>query len=347
MPIPRSRPMRSGCMFVYFRVWTRDRLLQGFRLVRHTTFLGAHTPCHEHPNNTTGQGDRMSNRRPAKKSPKEALSTDPEWGTPPTEATSSAILQSLAEVKGYLAEEIKRTAAEVKAEIAAIGVRTSHVEKKLDVVVEAHNTAATLTNKLLTHMTELELELEDISNRSRRNNLRIRGLPESIEEADLEKILIECFKHSLPAIPDHLWVVDRVHRALRARGPKNSPPRDVIMRLHYYKTKEAILRHSRAQAYEPEGNTIQIYQDIALATLLQRKEWKPVTDLLRTSGVRFAWGYPFKILVFNSPKPTVLLPSMNIPAFLADLGIDLASDFQAPPANMGTLSLIEDTEETR
>ncbi|CAH2293209.1 Hypothetical predicted protein [Pelobates cultripes] len=71
-------------------------------------------------------------------------------------------------------------------------------------VVQAHNRAVNLTNTLLTRVTDLELELEDVSNRSRRNNLRIRGLPESVGEADLEETLVTCFKQSLPDIPEHL-----------------------------------------------------------------------------------------------------------------------------------------------
>ncbi|CAH2219789.1 Hypothetical predicted protein [Pelobates cultripes] len=135
-------------------------------------------------------------------------------------------------------------------------------------VVAAHNTAATLTNRLLHRIVDLELEVEDVSNRSRRNNLRIRGLPETVEEADLE--------------------------------------------------------------------------GVAPATLLRRREWKPVTDLLRNNGLHFAWGYPFKILVFNGPKLAVLLPSTDIPTFLTDLDIELPKDFRVPSNCPGTLSLLPD-----
>ncbi|CAH2306708.1 Hypothetical predicted protein [Pelobates cultripes] len=228
----------------------------------------------------------MSNRRPSKKHLKEAPSvadmltsqrptprgvpaatspTGPEQPNPPKskdppmEASSTAILHSLAEVKGYLAGEIKRTAAEVKAEIAARGARTAIIEQRMETVVTAHNSASALTNTLLHKITDLELELEDVSNRSRRNNMRIRGLPESL------------------------------------------------------------------------------YQDIAPATLLRRREWKPVTDLLHA---RFAWGYPFKILVFNGPKPAILQPSSDIVAFLKGLDIDVPEDFPLPATAPASLPMI-------
>ncbi|CAH2294242.1 Hypothetical predicted protein [Pelobates cultripes] len=133
----------------------------------------------------------MSNRRPTKKNQKEAPSvadmltsqrptlcgvpaaaspTGPEQRNPPQlkdpslEASSNAILHYLAEVKGYLAEEIKRTAAEVKVEITAIGARTAIIEQRMEYVVIAHNSATALTNSLLHRITDLELELEDVSN---------------------------------------------------------------------------------------------------------------------------------------------------------------------------------------
>ncbi|CAH2224738.1 Hypothetical predicted protein [Pelobates cultripes] len=122
-------------------------------------------------------------------------------------------------------------------------------------MVTAHNCAATLTNKLLHR-----------SNRSRKNNLCVRGLPEIVGEADIETGLVICFQQSLPDIPDHLWGV------LRARGPKNSPPRVVIMKWHYFKTKEAILKYSRTQAYTHNGMEVQLFQDVSPTTLLRRRE---------------------------------------------------------------------------
>ncbi|CAH2284690.1 Hypothetical predicted protein [Pelobates cultripes] len=240
----------------------------------------------------------------------------PRAGDPPSEAFSSDILHSLAEVKGYLLVEITCIATEVKAEIAAIESRIRIIEQSMDHVVSVHNTAATLTNKFLHRITDLEIELEDASNRSRCDNLRICGLPETVEEAELEGTLVACFHHSLPDIPEHLWLVDKVHSALSARGPKNSPPRDV-MKWHYFKTKEAILWHSRTQDYAHEGNDLQLYQDVALATLP-----------------------PYKILVFNSPKLAVLLPSMDIPTFLRDLHIHVPEGLHIPSTCAETLSML-------
>ncbi|CAH2284645.1 Hypothetical predicted protein, partial [Pelobates cultripes] len=233
-------------------------------------------------------------------------------GNPP-DTSNATILQSLTEVKGFLAAEIARTVVEVKAKIAAIGTHTTVVEQRVARLVSAHNSSATLSKTLRHRITDLEIELEDISNRARRNNLRIRGLPETVSDAELETALVNCFRQGLPDIPEHLWMIDKAHRALWAKGPNNSPPKDVIIKWHYY------LRCSRLQPYKWKGTELQLYQDITLATLQRRRDWKLITDLLREKGIRFAWGYPFKIIVFNGPKPSILLPSMDIQAFLSGL----------------------------
>ncbi|CAH2300973.1 Hypothetical predicted protein [Pelobates cultripes] len=114
----------------------------------------------------------MSSRIPAKKSQKESPSVadmlTSQWpaprGMPAASSSSRSEQRNLPQANGS--------------------------EQRMEHVVTAHNTATTLTNSLLHRITNLELELEDVSNRSRRSNLRIRGLPETVEDADLEKALL-------------------------------------------------------------------------------------------------------------------------------------------------------------
>ncbi|CAH2285918.1 Hypothetical predicted protein [Pelobates cultripes] len=260
-----------------------------------------------------------------------------EHGHQPPQTSNAEILRSLAEVRHYLAGEIERSAWEVKEEIQTVGQRTEALEWRMDHVVAAHNEAASTTNHLITRVAELEAEIEDASNRSRRNNLRIKGLPERIKDADIQKVLLGLFKEQLPAIPEHLWTIDRAHRALRARGPPDSPPRDVIMRWHFFSTKEAIIKSARHHTYSLDGSTLHLYQDIAPATLARRREWKPIADFVRAKGLNFAWGHPFKMLVFNGPRPDVLLPSADPKTFLRNLGIEVPEDFSLP--HRGTQAL--------
>ncbi|CAH2275166.1 Hypothetical predicted protein [Pelobates cultripes] len=115
--------------------------------------------------------DMLATQRPsargvhADQTPKPAEAAGPATiqGTPP-DTSNTTMLQSITEVKGFLAAEIARTAAEVKSEIAAIGTRTTIVEQCVAHVVTAQNGITNLTNTLQHRITDLEIEIEDMSN---------------------------------------------------------------------------------------------------------------------------------------------------------------------------------------
>lgn len=75
--------------------------------------------------------------------------------------------------------------------------------------------------------------LEDLDNRGRRNNIRVRGLPEANQDKDLPCTLQAIF-HNVLGHPENQKVkLDRAHCALCPCGPV-SRPWDVICRIHNY-----------------------------------------------------------------------------------------------------------------
>lgn len=86
----------------------------------------------------------------------------------------------------------------------------------------------------------LQLHLEDTKDRSRRNNLQLRGLPEAMSAEDLGETVAAIFLKVLET-PPVMLELDRVHRALGSRSSDPGRPLDVVCRLHHY-TQEDILR---------------------------------------------------------------------------------------------------------
>lgn len=66
----------------------------------------------------------------------------------------------------------------------------------------------------------LQSRLEDYENRSRRSNLHIRGIPDTV--IDLQSTIMMLFQQLQPAIPIERLEIDRVHRALTPK--KNGWP---------------------------------------------------------------------------------------------------------------------------
>ncbi|XP_056372467.1 uncharacterized protein LOC130267160 isoform X2 [Hyla sarda] len=83
--------------------------------------------------------------------------------------------------------------------------------------------------------------LDDVENRSCRNNIRIRGLPTATRSQDLQPTVIGIFNMLLGCLPETHIEIDRVHRVLKAPSTDPARPRDVICSIHCYTLKEQIM----------------------------------------------------------------------------------------------------------
>ena len=120
------------------------------------------------------------------------------------------------------------TSLETSAESDDQRIRT--LETRLEALADSNN-------KLLAKTSDLE-------SRSRRNNIRIIGLPESIEGPTptrfFSKLLVELLGEEILESPPEL---DRTHRVLTAKPQPGSRPRPVIIRVHRYQIKDLIVRY--------------------------------------------------------------------------------------------------------
>ncbi|KAK1905486.1 Antho-RFamide neuropeptides-like, partial [Dissostichus eleginoides] len=112
----------------------------------------------------------------------------------------------------------------------------------------------------------LKFKVDDLENRSRRNNIRITGVPEKVEgpqpTAFMELFLAETFgAKAFPSPP----AVDRAHRVATARKTQSDTPRPFIARIHNFQTKERILKLAReAGPLSFRGCNIHIFPDYSV-----------------------------------------------------------------------------------
>ncbi|CAH2320148.1 Hypothetical predicted protein [Pelobates cultripes] len=145
-------------------------------------------------------------------------------------------------------EAIKSEVNGLKAEIKAQEHRIQQVEKRAQ-TTEDHSTATdTALKRQGTLILAMRRQLEDQDNRSRRNNIRVRGIPESPEGENIEEMLTSLFRIILREDTPAIIKYDRAHRALRPR-PTEGTPRDIICCLHSFATKDMIMRKARSRAH--------------------------------------------------------------------------------------------------
>ncbi|CAH2221759.1 Hypothetical predicted protein [Pelobates cultripes] len=179
-------------------------------------------------------------------------------------------------------------------------------------------------------ITYLEDMQEDLNNRSRRNNIRIRGLPESSTPEVLTTMLHKAFSSLLPDAPPSDLLLDRAHRALRPPSSSPTQPRDIIIRCHYFHVKEAIMRATRETPLQMQGHTVQLYHDLAPTTLRKRRELKPLTQALQAQRIRYSWGHPFNLTARHNNRTFTLTKPSEAQDFAVQLGIhDLNGDLNA------------------
>lgn len=143
--------------------------------------------------------------------------------------------------------------------------------------------------------------MDDFENRSHRENIRIRGLPEAMGPRDIVPTLQVIFKQILGReAPDHIEI-DWAHGALRLPYADLDKPRDIICKLHKYALKEWITSHVRGVHHvEFDRAKLSLFPYLSRRTPMQRRALKPLLEALQDAKLIYRWGFPFHLSVSNT-----------------------------------------------
>lgn len=212
---------------------------------------------------------------------------------------------------------------------------TSSLIKKMS-DLEAHQIASELK------MRTLQLQLEDAEDRNRRNNVRIKGIPENVPPYLLREAVLSIFHQLLGEDCADKMDLDRVHRAFGQRSFDSSRPRDVLCRIHFFTTKDIIINRAwKKKTVDFEGVKLKILPDLSRNTLRRRAILKPLLSNVLGAGATYKWGFPLHLIVkkdnvsypiFTMTDVQPVLQELGIPPFHQDdwLG-DLPEDPPRPP----------------
>lgn len=137
---------------------------------------------------------------------------------------------------------------------------------------------------------------EDYENRNRCNNLRIRGIPESVSTTNILPALKRLFNELLGTEETLPIEINRAHRMFGPRSQDPNRPRDILCRIHYFTVKELILRKARERGdLLLDGCKVQLLPDLSQMTLDKRRALCPLLDCLREHEISYSWGQPFQL----------------------------------------------------
>ena len=141
-------------------------------------------------------------------------------------------------------------------------------------------------------------KIDDLENRSRRNNLVFYGVPE-VNQAneDCNKTLNELFEFVGIENIESVWEsVSRCHRTptQRPQGLQDTKPRMIHIGFASFNTREKVRKACLAKfkTTEYKGHKIFVSDDLSKRVLQQRKAKMPVFQKLKKDGKRPFFTYP-------------------------------------------------------
>ncbi len=218
------------------------------------------------------------------------------------DAVDSVLIPALRELRADI-QATNNTVKELRAELEAIATAAKQTRDRVDSVQAAAREDRRTVTDLRNQLERLTEKMTDIEDRSRRNNVRLVGLPEGAEGSDVAGFLRVNLSKWIPSLKGRNIEIDWAHRVYDGR--KNSDrPRTLIFHVLRWHDRSEILKGAR-QAYPvkctQDNVTLLFFPDFSPATAAKRKSLVPVLRTMTALGLQPFLAYPAVIKrSFNS-----------------------------------------------
>lgn len=249
-------------------------------------------------------------------------SVDPErdiWGLLKALPTKSDIQQLINAVE----QSCMQAVASVKKDVRDLGYRVEGMEKEQEVIIQAVTETQESMKKYEETLNAYRDQLDEYENRDKRQNIRIKGLKESITATELAPVAQKMFGQILGDQAPNVIEIDRIHRA-HSKSTKTDVPRDVICKVHKYAVKESIMKMARDNPRITfEGSNIALYPDISKRTLFKRGAVRPLMEILRKAEIKYRWGFPFSLTASRNGRTSTLRTKDDLKVFVEKLDLPM------------------------
>lgn len=218
------------------------------------------------------------------------------------ETLRTEVKSDLRELRKCFREDIKEQMEEFSTEICRkLQDMTGRIEGVVECVGEIERSLAvaerwdigvkdTLT-QLLANQRALQDKVTEMEGHSRRNNIRIYGIPAEAEGTSATTFVVDMIKSQLGEAINPNWGsdlgIERAHRALAKKPSKDAPPRSVVVSFLRYSVKESILYAAWKTGLNYNNKRVYFDHDYADGVQKKRKEYAPIKKILKEHGIRF------------------------------------------------------------
>ncbi|KAK5862993.1 hypothetical protein PBY51_000056 [Eleginops maclovinus] len=225
-----------------------------------------------------------------------------------------------------LQEEIFTANEAIRKVVSDVKHQASEVQKTHATVQSLHATVRSNNhdvNDVLTKLATLQDKLIEMEDRSRRNNLRLVNLPESVGGSNLKAFLVANLPKWIPSLAGQRIEIDRCHRiyggSTHPRG-ENQKPRTVIFRLLRDADRQDILQGAHRVKPKHDNAALFFFPDYSPQTSAKRREFTPVIDRLNDRGIRSFLQYPATLKVEHGGAQLYFSSPVEVERFLTSQG---------------------------
>ncbi len=209
------------------------------------------------------------------------------------DAVDSVLTPALRELREDI-QATNKSVKEIREELEAIDTAAKQTRDRVDSVqaaaLEDRRTVTDLRNQL-ERLTE---KMRDIEDRSRRNNVRLVGLPEGVEGSNAAGFLRVNLSKWIPSLKGRNIEIDRVHHVYDG-GRGSDRPRTLIFHVLRWHDRSEILKGAR-RAYPvrctQDNVTLLFFPDFSPATAVKRKSLVLVLRSMTALGLQPFLAYP-------------------------------------------------------
>ncbi|KAJ4930647.1 hypothetical protein JOQ06_024956 [Pogonophryne albipinna] len=172
-----------------------------------------------------------------------------------------------------LREEIEQKFTENNGELQTQKTHMTKAQARIAELEEWQSEAKETMIEMLNQTHQMQEKMVDLEGRSRRNNVRIFGVPEETEGESVTKYDEQLLSTELELQEGNVinLNIQRAHRALAQKPPPTATPRSIVVHFLQFETKEVILK----KAWQKK------------IMVQKRKSYLGIKKVLKDKGIRF------------------------------------------------------------
>lgn len=235
-------------------------------------------------------------------------------------------------------QENRQQFEELRSDISGLNNRLGEAKDRIEKAEEQIQASEDAALEMLKLHVRLEEKLTEMESHSRRNNLRICGVPEETEKdpdnmlSFVDKLLREGLQLS-EEVPD--LQIQRAHCSLGPQPTAGAPPRSIVVKFLSFKVKEMLLHKAwRTKGFKWKDNHVNFDHDYPPSIIAKWKEYTEIRKVLKTNNVKFQTLFPARLRVMPKDGAGIYDSPSEAAKDLVKRGYMIMTRPAPPPASL-------------